>query len=503
MRKTLIRGQIGERQVSDIASFTEAELPFRDQPVQRLQSEIRARLHLQANWHDERILLRAIIDQVPDLLFAKDLESRFIVANQVTATDLGLQTPDDLIGKTDLDFYPPNLGQKYFAEEQRVMRTGLPIVDHEERSYDTSLGEKWLSVTKVPMRNDRGGIIGLVGTCRDITERRRADELRKGQATVLEMIARNAALKEVLNELVQLIESQSHGITGSVLLLDEAGERLRHGAAPSLAQSYSREIEGTIIGPNAGSCGTAAYLRETVIVADIATDPLWQDYRELAELHGLRSCWSTPILSHHGTVLGTFAMYSAEVRAPNPTELALVETATRIAGIAIERKQVEERIQFMASHDSLTGLLNRSMLERRLERAVSLAQREHHCVTVLFIDLDEFKSINDSLGHKAGDELLKAIARRIASCLEPADEVFRLGGDEFIILLSGPAARTAGVACVIPKVRAAVADPVLINDRLFQISCSIGVASYPDDGTTADMLLSSADAAMYRAKRMR
>lgn len=484
-----------------IAERSETRTHPVDLPVQRLQAELLRRLNSQERWQGERNLLRAMIDQVPDLLFAKDAESRFIVANIATAIDLSLETPDDLIGKSDLDFYPSHLAQKYFAEEQRVIRLGQAIVDHEERSFNTSAGEKWLSVTKVPLRNERGEIIGLVGTCRDITDRRRADVLRDGQAAVLEMIARNVALEDVLDSLVRLIESQTNGIRGSVLLLDEAGVHLRHGAAPGLHKSYNEAIDGTAIGPKVGSCGTAAYLRKTVVVADIATDPLWQDYRKLAQLHGLRSCWSTPILSHDGAVLGTFAMYSADIRSPNPTELALVETAIRIAGIAIERKHAEDRIQFMAHHDALTGLPNRSMLEPRLDQAISQAARDGRCVTVLFIDLDNFKLVNDSLGHKAGDELLKMIAGRIVNCLGAAGEVFRLGGDEFVASCCGDVdGAEEAIASVVTKVRAAIVAPVIVNGHAFQITCSIGVASSSSEATTAQALLSNADAAMYRAK---
>ena len=217
--------------------------------------------------------------------------------------------------------------------------------------------------TKVPVRNDRDEIFGLVGIARDITDRKLADALRDGQAQILEMIAMSAPLEEVLEHLVLLVESQLTGIFGSVLLLDETGDRLRHGAAPSLPEAYVKAIDGVRIGPKAGSCGTAAYRRKAVIVADIMTDPLWEDFRDLAAEHGLRSCWSTPILSHQGAVLGTFAMYAKDVREPTEAEMRLIDVATRIAGIAIERKLAEDRIHFMANHDALTGLPNRTLLK--------------------------------------------------------------------------------------------------------------------------------------------
>ncbi|TIW59294.1 MAG: diguanylate cyclase, partial [Mesorhizobium sp.] len=153
--------------------------------------------------------------------------------------------------------------------------------------------------------------------------------------------------------------------------------------------------------------------REPVIVADIMQDPLWDEYRQVVAPFGYRSCWSTPILSHQGAVLGVFAMYSMTVREPTEAETRLIDFTTRIAGIAIERKLAEDQIHFMANHDVLTGLPNRALLEDRLSQALLYAQRYDRWVTVVFIDLDNFKLVNDTLGHNAGDVLLKTVANRM------------------------------------------------------------------------------------------
>ena len=385
----------------------------------------------------ERVSLQALIDKVPDKLWVKDSESRFIIANKATASEYALESPAQLIGKTDFDLYSREVAQEFFEVEQKIIRSGQPLVDIDE-CVSNALGEKrWLSTTKVPLRGDQNEAAGLLGISRDITERRQSEVVRAGQAQILEMIARSAALDAVLDRLMELIESQLTGILASVLLLDDDGVCLRHGAAPTLAEGYKSAIDGTPIGPKAGSCGTAAYRRESVIVADIATDPLWEEYRELAAEYGYRSCWSTPIFSHQGLVLGTFAMYSRTVREPTQVEADLIEIGTRIAGIAIERRRAEDRIHFLANHDALTGLPNRSLLKDRLAQAVLYAERYDQWATVVFIDLDNFKLVNDSLGHNAGDELLKVVAQRMVSCVKATDTVVRLGGDEFVILLFG------------------------------------------------------------------
>lgn len=160
--------------------------------------------------------------------------------------------------------------------------------------------------------------------------------LRDGENKVHEMIAASAPLSEVLSTLVRMIEVQSPGMLCSVLLLSEDGNHIQHGAAPSLPEHYVKAVDGSPIGPKSGSCGTAMYRGERVVVTDILTDPLWDDYRDLAKGIGVRACWSTPILSRRGKVLGSFAMYYTEPRAPSGEEARLTEVATRLAAKAIE-----------------------------------------------------------------------------------------------------------------------------------------------------------------------
>src|SRR6478672_7248839 len=163
-----------------------------------------------------------------------------------------------------------------------------------------------------------------------------------GQTRVLEMVAANAPLPEVLTHLVLLMEAQAEGMLCSILVLTADGMRVRHGAAPSLPEAYVNAVNGAPIGPRNGSCGTAMYLKRPVVVTDVMTDPLWTDYRDLAEICGLRACWSTPIFSHQGDVIGSFAMYRQEQRGPNAEEAHLTQIATHIAGIAIDRQRQQE-----------------------------------------------------------------------------------------------------------------------------------------------------------------
>ncbi len=176
-------------------------------------------------------------------------------------------------------------------------------------------------------------------------ERKRAEALLAGEKRLLEMVAKGSSLSVILDALCRLVEEVSTGSLASILLLDPDGNRLWHGAAPSLPKSYTEAIDGASIGPAAGSCGTAAYRKAPVIVSDIAQDPLWADYRDLALPHGLRACWSTPVLALDGRVLGTFAIYSREPGSPTLQQQNIIDQITDLASISIERKRAEEERQ--------------------------------------------------------------------------------------------------------------------------------------------------------------
>ena len=164
-----------------------------------------------------------------------------------------------------------------------------------------------------------------------------------GQQEVEDMIAGNAPLADILSTLVRMIEAQTRGMFCSVLLLSPDGNHIQHGAAPSLPPNYVQAVDGAPIGPKHGSCGTAMYRGERVIVTDILTDPLWDDFRDLTKGTGLRACWSTPIMSRRGKVLGSFAMYYLQPQSPTGEEARLTDAATRLAAKAIENQRANAR----------------------------------------------------------------------------------------------------------------------------------------------------------------
>jgi signal transduction histidine kinase len=241
----------------------------------------------------------------------------------------------------------------------------------------------------------------------------RAEGLLRGHIRVLEMIARGAALNPILESVIELVETQS-GALGSILLLD--GGRLRVGPAPSLPVEYTRMVDGIEIGPAAGSCGTAAFRGELVIVSDIASDPLWRDARDAALGHGLRACWSRPIVSADGVVLGTLAMYYRESRRPTPFELDVVEAAAHLAGIAIERTRSEESIA--RAHAALE-----ERVAARTHELTAANERERYLQAELahVVRLSTMGEMASSLAHEL-NQPLSAIVAFVAGCARRLEE---------------------------------------------------------------------------------
>lgn len=450
----------------------------------------------------------------------------------------------------------------------------------------------------------------------------RTDELAL-RNHILQIINQGIALPELLDELARQVESLHPEMLCSILILDD-NNCLRHGAAHSLPEFYNLAVDGLAIGDGVGSCGTAAYRGERVIVENIQQHPFWTPYRELAQQAGVQSCWSQPIKNNHGKVLGTFAIYHAQPSIPSIIEIELIESYANLAQLGIERtltdtallaseqrmalcqqyggigtwetdlihnkqiwssttcellgfpalatptwedflaviypedrqavidatdahiaggalydveyriidanqqlrwmrsvgrvdavntsyfrgivhditdrKAAEEEIKQLAFYDYLTQLPNRRLLNERLQYGINLAQREGKQLAVLMLDLDRFKVVNDSFGHKAGDELLQKVALRIKEQLRKIDTVARLGGDEFVVLLP-EIASYVDVERVALAVINVLSQPFqLLENNIANIGTSIGISFYPQHGDNPDILLERADSAMYQAK---
>ena len=353
----------------------------------------------------------------------------------------------------------------------------------------------WVSVVVDPSYDERCQLLGLVCVLSDVTPAKMHEEL---QYKVLQAMAQELPLQELMELVCHEVERIAPEVTSSVLAVDMQG-RLHPLASPGLAKEFSSALEGLSIGPQAGSCGTAAWRRAPVVVMDIASDPLWAPYKHMILPYGFLACWSSPIMARDGRVLGTFAFYFRENRGPDPLHQRLVNVCVHLCALAMEREESLAHIHQLAFFDALTGLPNRTMLRKRAETAVAEAGRTHTPLAVLFFNIDRFKQVNDTQGHGAGDALLREIAARLGLFVRDGDLLGRHAGDEFVAVLTGCTSLQA--TQLADEMRAAVTAPVLLSGTVVHSNASLGVAMFPEDGTDFDTLLTHADLAMYQAKR--
>ena len=289
---------------------------------------------------------RAIFDHTFEFTGLLKNDGTLLEANQ-TALNFGGLKLEDIVGRPFWEArwwtISPAIQEKLKQAIARAAKGEFVRYEVDVRGADNEV--LTIDFSLKPVTDETGQVVLLIPEGRDISDRKQVKALLAGQNLILEMIATGAQLPDVLGKLAQFIEKQLPPSKCSFLLLDKNGVNLRHGAAPSLPESYNQAIDGMIIGPFIGSCGTAAYWGEPVIVKDISTHPLWLEYRDLARSHGLLACWSWPIFSTVGKVLGTFAMYYSEPRTPTWHEQELIDKITQLARIAIERSCAEEELQ--------------------------------------------------------------------------------------------------------------------------------------------------------------
>ncbi len=362
--------------------------------------------------------------------------------------------------------------------------------------YRKDGSEFWVDLNIIPIVDERGAFTYWVSVLRETTDRKRAEILERDRNQVLELVASNGPLETVLARLANLVENQCSDLLCSVLLVRDG--RLHPGAAPSLPQPIADAFDGLDVTTALGPCETAL-LGKPLLIPDLAVDPLFRREAGLFRNLGLRSCWCSPILSGDGRALGVFVIYLREQHEPSPAVIELVDMAGRLAAVAVEQRQLNDRLAYQAMHDALTGLPNRFLFEDRLHQALDQATRHGWHVAVLFIDLDRFKQINDTLGHAIGDALLQQVSRRFESCLRRTDSLGRMGGDEFQLILTelrDPSDTTR----VAQKLLDALKTPFKVDAFELFVTASIGISVFPRDGRDSVTLLRNADNAMYRAK---
>lgn len=409
----------------------------------------------------EAKLLNTIINQISDLVYAKDTDGFFLVGSDALARYYGLESAQELIGKTVFDVRGAAEAQRITAREQAIMAGGDSLINMEEELIDANGVSKWIQISKVAMKDENGKIIGLIGMAADITERKNNERVLDAERLLFR------ALIDQVPDYLLIKDTESRFVV----------------ANRALAADLGLEPE-KLIGKT-----------DFVFHEEKLARKFYEDEQEIIRTGEPHFDLEDMIVDHSGAK----KWFSA-------SKVPLRDDENQIIGIVgvcrdvTEHKKNAERIHFMAMHDALTHLPNRTLLVERLENGIAQAEQSQGQLTVLFIDLDNFKNVNDSLGHNAGDALIKAVADRLISSVRPSDTVARLGGDEFVVLLIDEDKQISDVAPIIDRICAAVSEPFVIEGQQISVTSSIGSATFPKDGTDSTTLLMNADIAMYQAK---
>ena len=403
------------------------------------------------------VSLRAILDNSPYLVWLKDTEGRYLKVNKAYADYARLKDIRQVIGKTDFDLYPKELAEKFRIDDAEVMASRQQ--KHiEELSLEGSK-EVWVATFKTPVIDESGNVLGTTGFAQDVTERKQNEEkIRISEARLQATLdnspymiwqkdpeGRYLAVNEVFLKM-----------TGQKRMQDVLGKTDFDLWPKELAEKYHADDAEVMLS------------RRHIVIEERAVNN--------GQTYWVETC-KTPIVDTYGKVLGT----------------------TGFAQDITARKAAEEQIKHLAHHDTLTNLPNRTLFNDRLQQALAIAKRDKAHMALMFIDLDEFKPINDTYGHAVGDLLLKEVAVRIQDCLRESDTVARMGGDEFTVLLPTIDAKQ-DASIVAEKIRHALNQPFELASNSLLISSSIGIAIYPEHGSDEKSLLKNADTAMYYAK---
>ena len=450
----------------------------------------------------ERLCARNLLACREERVFFKDRESRFLLVSAGWLAAEGQERSlDQVIGKTDFDIFSGVHAAEAFADEQRVIETGEPITAKVERETFNDRPDVWVSTTKLPLRDEHGSVIGTWGVARDVTAAVEVEEtLRRqieGQAAIAEL-GRLALKGEPLSELFDC----AVGIAWRVLSADCAWlvERLRDASELVIRAEvgWPDELIGERMAGEAHSLsGYAVRTREPIVVED------WNHERRFVrsrkrQIHGARSSVGV-LVGDPDSPFGVLEVQFMQPHGVPPDCLPVLNALANVLAEAIQSHEAQQRMRHQALHDGLTGLPNRTLFLDRVAHALARIDRRQQRLAVFFIDVDRFKLVNDSVGHDAGDQLLRLLAPRLAGAIRQGDTLARLGGDEFAVLCDELPSEVAANR-VAAQLMIALEEPFALAGDDHLVSASIGIALADGESSAAD-LLRDADAALYHAKR--
>jgi len=445
--------------------------------------------------HQREREFRTLVENLPTYVVRLDRDLRRMYVNP--AYIKLVDTPEsELVGSHISKFWRiTNIAtEEYAALLLRVLETGV----------ETEVSLEWKDVSGhlfthlvrvAPEYSSSGEAEGLLILGFDITEHKREQVLETERQRVFEMMAQGEALDQTLDQIARYVESAQTGRHCFISLLSETSH-YSTGIA-SLSSPCPEEPQALVACVAHGRCVGSSTEGETQEHACDQTDS--PCCRHSSRKEGLTPIWSAPIIASSGQALGLMTLFQEEAADPDTETLALLRQACQLSAIAIERKRLEEQMHHQASYDTLTGLPNRRLFSHTLQDEIANADRNGDHLALLFIDLDRFKEVNDTLGHHIGDRLLVEAARRIQKCVRVSDTVARLGGDEFVVTLP-KYVDAAQLGRVAHQIIETMSVPFHLDEQQAYVSASIGIACYPADADSMEVLVSRADQAMYSAK---
>ncbi|BAL24080.1 EAL domain-containing protein [Azoarcus sp. KH32C] len=417
-----------------------------------LETESQERQRAERALRDSKNTLQAIVDNAPALMYMFDLEGRLLLCNRPFESMVG-RSSDELLGRTREEFLPRHIAWQHRANDREVLELGR-MCEFEERGLDADGVHTYLT-TKCPLRDESGQAIAVIGMSTDITQRKASEEALRLASTVVECTADGVVVTDPAGLIIATNPAFTE-ITGYT------AEEVR-GKRPNILKSDRHEAD--------------------------FYQTLWSSITTAGDWQG--EIWNR---RKSGEIFPEWLTISA-VRNADGSICNYVGVFSDISAI----KRSQEDLERLAHFDPLTGLPNRVLFQDRMQHAIDRGDRYRHKIGVLLLDLDGFKTINDSLGHPVGDQLLQLVAARLNTCVRVEDTVARLGGDEFAVILSELSEGTDAVE-VIRRILSVIQVPFEMTGGNGMVTTSIGVAVYPDDGHSVTELIRNADAAMYEAK---
>ncbi|SAK43857.1 diguanylate cyclase/phosphodiesterase with PAS/PAC and GAF sensor(s) [Caballeronia fortuita] len=442
------------------ADVSHHSLSYSNRPgIFMLANDVTDRIHAEAEARRSNEMLEAVIDNIPQRVFWKDRELRYLGCNNAFARDAGLAYNEQVIGKTDFDLPWSALAEIVRADDEDVIVTTVPKMHHER---DIVVGDQLRTIvsSKLPLLDGEGQTIGVLGSYHDVTNQKRAELALRLQSRALD-----ASVNAILIT----------GVADGANVIEYANPAFKRITGYDPSEVIGQDCR-FLHGPDGEQEGLTSIRR--ALAANMEASVVVRNYRKDGALF-----WNQLFV------------------APVPNAQGMTTHHIGIINDVTDLMRYQEELEYQANYDTLTRLPNRNLLKDRLQHAIETARRRETKIAVVFMDLDGFKNVNDSLGHSVGDRLLAVIAERLARSARSSDTVARHGGDEFVVVLPD-IHDEAGLIVWMERTRAAISEPVWLDDTELYVGCSMGASLYPQDGDDAETVMKKADLAMYRAKDM-